>query len=191
MRGALFVTSFCCLFALTCAAWAQTSVPLAAAISANSNVSSYILGAGDQIHITVFGEQDISGDYLVDSTGYITVPLIGRVAAVGNSTDVLAQNVAQQLSRGNFVQDAHVTASVIAYRPFYILGEVQKPGAYPYAPDMTLFQAVATAGGYTARANRRRVFIQRAGVAQEEAIAAGAHFEVHPGDTLRIGERFF
>jgi polysaccharide export outer membrane protein len=159
--------------------------------AARSAPSGYILGGGDQIRVVVFGEDNISGDYLVDAEGNITMPLIGRVLASGSTPDALARTIGNQLSSQNFLQNARVTAGMISYRPFYVLGEVQRPGAYPYAPEMNTLTAVATAGGYTYRANKRRVFIRRAGQMREEPLAADALIQINPGDTLRIGERFF
>lgn len=150
----------------------------------------YILGSGDQIRIVVYGEPDVSGEHLVDSSGHITVPLIGDVTATGATTEVVAKAVSERLSSGAFVQNARVTASIVTYRPFFILGEVQKPGAYPYVPDMTASAAVATAGGFTYRANTKRMFVQRAGESTEQRTPA-AELKLHPGDTLRIAERFF
>ena len=82
---------------------------------------------------------------------------------------------------------------MLNYRPFFILGEVNKPGQYPYVDGLTLAQAVATAGGYTYRANNARVFVRHKDQAQETlySLANGAPVWVLPGDTIRIGERYF
>jgi polysaccharide export outer membrane protein len=194
--------SLLALFCIECAASpalaqsssTQTNMQVAANAAPQASrtaISAYILGGGDQIRVVVFGEDNISGDYLVDAEGNITMPLIGRVAAAGATPDSVARTIATQLANGNFVQNARVTAGMISYRPFYVLGEVQRPGAYPYAPDMNALNAVATAGGYTYRANTRRLFIRRAGQLREQPVATGTLIQINPGDTLRVGERFF
>lgn len=74
---------------------------------------------------------------------------------------------------------------------FYILGEVNRPGEYAYTPGMTVMQAVATAGGFTYRAARAKVFVKRADARDEERLKLVPTLTLEPGDTLRIGERFF
>lgn len=169
----------------------RSAAPSKAAHSVISSTSNdYILGSGDQIRVVVYGELDVSGDHLIDPSGHIAIPLIGDVTATGITTDAVAHSISQRLSAGAFVQNARVTVSILTYRPFFILGEVQKPGAYPYMPDMTALAAVATAGGYTYRANTKRMFVQPAGEVTERPTPP-EEVKLHPGDTLRIAERFF
>ena len=80
---------------------------------------------------------------------------------------------------------------MIEYRPYYILGEVNKPGQYQFTVGLTVSKAVATAGGFTYRANQKRVLITRDGTPSEEEVTLTASTPIGPGDTIRIAERFF
>jgi polysaccharide export outer membrane protein len=151
---------------------------------------SYTLGPSDRVRLKVYGEQDISGEYEVDTNGYISVPLAGRVKAAGLNTRQLEKAVASALSRG-LLKDPRVNAEVATYRPFFILGEVKKAGEYPYKAGLTVLDAVASAGGYTYRANEGKVVIRRAGSNVEETIPLDTPVPVFPGDNIRIPERYF
>jgi polysaccharide export outer membrane protein len=152
--------------------------------------TNYQLGPGDKVRVMVYGETDLSGEFFVSQQGVIAYPLIGEVTAAGRTLSQFQQDVADKLKQG-FIKDPKVSAEVLNYRPFYILGEVMRPGTYPYSADMTVMNAVATAGGFTYRANTRRVFIKRAGESEEKPLKLDAGMMVQPGDTVRIGERLF
>lgn len=152
--------------------------------------TSYRLGAGDKLRITVFGEDTLSGEYLVPGEGNIAFPLIGDVKATGLTVDELQKEVEDKL-RDGYLKDPHVSVEVLNYRPFYILGEVMKPGEYPYTNGLTVLNAVATANGFTYRADTRKVYIKRADAPRELEYQLKTTTPVEPGDTIRIGERFF
>ena len=154
-----------------------------------SNIA-YTLGTGDKLRINVFGQPELSGEFVVDGTGAISLPLIGQVTAVGLSTQELETTIATNLSNG-FLLEPRVSAEVINYRPFYILGEVGRPGEYPFNSGLTVLNAVAAAGGFTYRANKKVVFIKSADGNQEVPFELDTNTVVKPGDTLRIGERIF
>lgn len=149
----------------------------------------YRLGPGDQLRITVFNEPELTGQFLVGSQGTIAYPLVGDVRAAGLT--VLEFTEALQTALREYVRTPNVSVEVANYRPFFILGEVQRPGTYPYSANLTVFNAVATAGGFTYRANRRRVFIRHANEAEEHSYELSIMTPVLPGDTIRIGERLF
>jgi polysaccharide export outer membrane protein len=153
-------------------------------------VSDYRLGAADKVRIVVFGEDALGGEVVINSEGKIALPLVGEVQAGGLTVTQLQDAVAQALGQG-YLNQPRVTAQVLTYRPFYILGEVNRPGEYPYVVDLTVLNAVATAQGFTYRANTRRVFVRRAGSLTEDTQPLTADARVAPGDTLRIGERYF
>ena len=155
-----------------------------------SDGPTYVLGPSDRVRLRVYGEGDITGDYEVDTNGYISVPLAGRVKAAGLTTRQLERSVAAALSRG-LLKDPRVNIEIATYRPFFILGEVKKAGEYPYKSGLTVLDAVASAGGYTYRANEAKVVIRRAGSTVEETHALNAPVLVFPGDNIRIPERFF
>lgn len=149
----------------------------------------YRLGPGDQIRITVFNEPDLTGPYTVGAQGMIAYPLVGSIRAGGLT--VTEFTTALQSALAAYVRSPSVAVEITNYRPFFILGEVQRPGTYPYSASLTVPNAVATAGGFTYRANRSRVFIRRANENVERSYPLTVATPVLPGDTVRIGERLF
>jgi len=151
--------------------------------------AEYKLGPGDQIRITVFNEPDLTGPFTVGSQGTIAYPLVGSIRAGGLTIPEFTQ--ALQTALAEYVRSPSVAVEITNYRPFFILGEVQRPGTYAYSADLTVLNAVATAGGFTYRANRGRVFIRRASETVEREYQLTVATPVLPGDTVRIGERLF
>ncbi|MDB5663346.1 MAG: polysaccharide export protein [Sphingomonas bacterium] len=168
--------------------------PVAAPPASNANLapSGYTLGPGDKIRLTVFGEPSLNGEYTIGPDGLLAVPLIGGVAARGKTVAELQAAIAHGFAQG-YILDPRVSVDMLSFRPFYILGEVNRPGQYPYADGLSVAQAVATAGGYTYRARTSRVFIRRANQPAEEVLSLkkGKQVWVYPGDTIRVGERYF
>jgi len=162
----------------------------AALKEADTAAQDYQLASGDKVHIAVFGEGNLSGDYVVGPDGKITLPLAGQVAAAGLTIPQLQESVVKTLSQG-YVQQPNVTISSVDLRPFYILGEINKPGRYSYEPNLTVMAAVATAQGFTYRADMSDVYIRHAREASEQHYDLTATLAVHPGDTIRISERYF
>jgi len=148
------------------------------------------LSPADTVRITVYGETGLSGDFSIGPDGVVTLPLIGQLPATGLSCLDLQAAITAALQQG-FLTSPRVSVELISRRPFYILGEVNKPGEYPFSPDMTVLNAVAMAQGFTYRANSRRVFIRHAREDHERRIDLTPATPVQPGDTLRIGERYF
>ena len=117
----------------------------------------------------VFGEEDLSGEFLVGDNGRIDLPLIGAVQARGQTVTQFQNAVVARYSSG-YLKDPKVSVSVLNYRPFFIQGEVGKGGEYPYKAGLTVQDAVAIAGGYTYRANTGKAFVRRAGQDREVEI---------------------
>lgn len=155
-----------------------------------SQTTEYRLGPGDQLRVSVFNREELTGEFTVGPQGRISYPLLGDIAVAGRTVPQFANELTDQLRNG-FVQDPIVSVEIAQYRPFYILGEVNRPGAYPYSPGMTVMGAVATAGGFTYRANSRRVFVQRPGETGEISYPLTSSTLVQPGETVRIPERLF
>ncbi len=153
-------------------------------------VEPYRLGNGDDLRVTVFGEPELSGDFEVDGTGEISMPLIGSVQVSGMTLPELQSTIESRL-RGGFLVNPQVSTEVTNYRPFFILGEVNRPDQYQFSSGLTVMNAVAAAGGFTYRANRREVFIRSAGENEERRVTLTTTTMVRPGDTIRIGERIF
>jgi len=155
-----------------------------------AEIGDYRLGAGDKVRMTVFNEPTLSGEFAVTSDGTVSLPLIGDLPAAGKRVTELASQ-AQQMFAGGYLREPRVSMEITTYRPFFILGEVKSPGQYPYATGMTVLNAVATAQGFTPRAEKSLVYIRRAGAAEEEAYRLTPEIRVFPGDTIRLGERYF
>lgn len=152
--------------------------------------TDYRLAASDKLRITVYNEPTLSGEFAVAPNGTIPVPLIGDVPARGLTAKELAAAITAKLADG-FVREPRVSAEVLTFRPFYVLGEVNHAGEYPYTTSMTVLQAIASAQGFTYRADKKKVFLKRAGEAQEVEVPITSTLMIYPGDTLRVAERFF
>ncbi|HEU5133750.1 MAG TPA: polysaccharide biosynthesis/export family protein [Steroidobacteraceae bacterium] len=152
--------------------------------------AAYLLGAGDSLRITVFGEADLSGTFKISDNGALVMPLVGQVSAAGLSVPELQKRLANQLNV-KAVKSPDVTIQIEEYRPFFILGEVKNPGSYPYVPEMTVLTAVAIAGGFTFRASEDEVSVtrKRNGAASEARASRAAR--VLPGDVVYVFERHF
>ncbi len=172
-----------------CLASGEQILP-ASATSTNVQ-SAYALGSADRLRITVFGETDLSGEFEVDGSGQVSMPLIGQFKAAGLTTVQLEKAIADLLLRGDYVLNPRVSAEVINYRPFYIFGEVNTSGEYPFTSNLTVVKAVATAGGFNYRANTKVVKIKHIDKTAEIAYELTPTTMVRPGDTLRICERIF
>lgn len=157
--------------------------------SPQDSIEGYPLDSGDIVRVTVFREPDLTNDYELDGLGNISMPLIGAVAAKGLTARQLEQQISQQYSDGILV-DPQVSAQVLTYRPFFVLGEVNNPGSYEYLSGMTVAQAVALAGGYTYRASQSGITLQRGG-SEGDTYSAPEDSTVLPGDIVRVPERFF
>lgn len=151
---------------------------------------SYTLSTGDKLRIIVFGQENLSNIYAVDSNGRITMPLIGAVTLGGMSTQQAAAAIEGKL-RGGYIREPKVTVEVDTYRPFFILGEVTTSGQFPYVNGMTVQTAVAIAGGYTPRAERSRAELTRRSRGETVVAEVPMEFPIRPGDTITIKERWF
>jgi polysaccharide biosynthesis/export protein len=150
----------------------------------------YTLATGDRLRVLVFGQDSLSNSYAVDSQGHISMPLIGTVGAMGQTTKSLEGQIAAKL-RGGFLRDPKVSVEIEQYRPFFILGEVTSSGQYPFVNGMTVQTAIAIAGGFQPRADRHVAQISR--MVGGEVINGKVPLDtpVLPGDTITIRERFF
>jgi polysaccharide biosynthesis/export protein len=164
--------------------------PPPVALVAGAPPPAYTLDSGDRLRVVVFGQDSLTNSYGVDAAGNITMPLIGAVHARGLTTADLSRALAARLRQG-FLREPHVAVEVELYRPFFILGEVNFPGQYPYVPNMTAETAVAIAGGFTPRAWRPTVELSRPvdGVVARQIVPVIT--QMNPGDTVVVAERWF
>ena len=151
--------------------------------------TTYRLGSGDRIKLTVFRHEDLSGEFALDGAGNFSMPLIGEIQAYGLTTNELVTRIQEKLQEGYLV-DPQVGVEVLNYRPFYILGEVKTPGSYPYVNGMTVLNAVALAGGFGYRAKQEDFLLQRGG-SNVQGAEVGGDTAILPGDIITVQERFF
>jgi polysaccharide export outer membrane protein len=150
----------------------------------------YTLASGDRLRVLVFGQDALSNTYGVDSSGHISMPLIGPVMVQGMTTRALERSVEAKLAAG-FIREPKVSIEVDAYRPFFVLGEVTTSGQYPFINGMTVETAIAVAGGFTPRANKGAVDLTRVIDGHPLTASVPVSQPVKPGDTIYVKERFF
>ena len=191
----------CLVFALSVGAAAQPAPPAtppAAPPAAAGPVIAltpeealtYRLGPGDKLNIITFDEPQLTGLFFVGANGMVSLPWIGDVPAAGRTESQMRADIEARLKDG-YILNPQVSLQVMVFRPFYILGEVNKPGEYPYVSGLTVMAAVATAQGFTYRANKHTVWIKHPGPGGEVKLPLTPATEVHAGDTVRIAERYF
>ena len=150
---------------------------------------TYKLGVADRIRVTVFNEPTLSGSFLINADGSVSLPLIGNMRAAGTSAVELQALLEAKFAEG-FLRNPQVGVEVLTYRPFYIYGQVTKPGEYPYSQGLSVLKAVALAQGFTYRANQKTPYLQRAGRDGKE-VQVSIDAPVQPGDVIRIADRNF
>lgn len=170
----------------------ESASPPARSNAGQGLATAYKLGPGDKLKVTVFGQADLSGEFEVDGQGNLSIPLVGQLQAGGLTVAQFHEKLSTVLDR-DFLVNPRVSVDVVNYRPFYILGEVNRPGRYDYVNGLTVRQAVAIAGGFTRRARTSDVVLVRDGLE-----ADGSDFDyldledlVLPGDTLEVERRLF
>jgi len=152
--------------------------------------ADYRLSVGDRVQVTVYGQDDLTGEYEIDDGGRISMPLIDKVVAAGLTLVQLEQAIHDRY-KPDYLKNPRVSVEMLNYQPFYIFGEVNNPGRYEYERGMTVINAVALAGGYTHRANKDNVRIERVDGEDKAQIKAAANTVILPGDVIEVPERFF
>lgn len=156
-----------------------------------TNPADYRLGAGDIVRLTTFGEAQLTGEFRVGDDGDVAVPLLGHVRAEGLTPAAFQTAVAVELERDGLLRNPQVAAEVTTYRGIFVLGEVNKPGQYPYQPGMTMVSAVAVAGGFTYRAVQDHASVMRRLNGRLLEARASREALVQPGDVITVYERRF
>ncbi|WJR78247.1 polysaccharide biosynthesis/export family protein [Bradyrhizobium sp. NP1] len=170
--------------------YAPAPVAYAAAPAPVAYDGGYQLDAGDKLRVVVYGQEGLTNTYAIDAAGSITMPLIGQVPARGRTPAGLAAEIGARLRRG-YIREPSVAVEIEAYRPFFILGEVQAPGQYPYVPNMTVESAIAIAGGFSPRARRDVVTLTHSNAGGPSRTSVPLGTPLGPGDTVQVGERWF
>ncbi len=174
-----------CLILAACAPGSDLA-PLPA-----TGAGPYRLGIDDQIRVITLGEEQVTGQFRVNDRGNVAIPMIGAVPAANLTTAELEDRIEQRLKEKKVLLDPSVSVELLGYRPIFILGEVSKPGQYPYQPGMTVLTGVAVAGGFTYRAQQDQAGILRKidGQSVEGRVPLGA--DVLPGDVITVFPRYF
>lgn len=155
-----------------------------------SNESSYRLGPGDTISISVFGEEDLSlPEVRLNDAGAFSYPFLGEITASNLTLGQLERRIADGL-RGDYLINPKVNVTIAEYREYFIYGEIRQPGSYPYQPNLTVRKAVAIAGGFTERAAKNKILVISEEGGERES-ASALDDAVRPGDTVKVGQRFF
>ena len=152
--------------------------------------SSYRLGSGDTVVVTVFGDPTLGGRYRVDDTGRISVPLAGPVEVGGRSLRDAEGAIVQRMRSEGVMTDPRISLNIEEYRAVYVTGEVARGGGFEFTPGMTAYQAVALAGGYSVRAKRDEILVTRAGGDGMPRLARGDTV-LQAGDIVTSPERWF
>lgn len=186
MRGFILVICGLVVALAGCSAGPESRLPTAEA----TPTGPYRLDSGDKLRVVVYGDDRISGDYVVDGAGFISMPLIAQVEARGHTSAELEKEIAGRLANGLLVNPS-VNVQIESMRPFYILGEVKQPGQYSCADSMTVLSAVAMAGGYTYRAYTDEVSISRREGDKVVEVRGTKNSIVQAGDVIYVYERYF
>jgi polysaccharide export outer membrane protein len=152
--------------------------------------AGYKVGAGDRLTIRVPGETDLTNDYLVDGGGNISMPYIRTTQVAGLTTAEVERVIAARL-RAGYLRNPSVSVQVTTPRPFFILGEVNTAGSFPYQPGMTVQNAVAIGGGYTPRADQGAVLVTRKNIKGTATYKVPVTTQLYPGDIVYVRERWF
>jgi polysaccharide export outer membrane protein len=150
----------------------------------------YLLGSGDRVLVTVYDESDLSGQFEVDGTGLISLPLVGAVR-IGGKDLAEAESAIIKALKPDYLINPRVSLQVLNYRPFYIMGEIRSPGSYAYRNGITILEAVVIAGGFTYRAKRGGIQIIRGMDATRQKQDATSESIVLPGDVIEVPEAMF
>ena len=148
------------------------------------------LQPGEKIRIKVFGEDGLSGDYQIDQSGQISLPLAGTIQAQGLTQAELEHALAKKF-RSQYLKNPKVTVTIATLQPYYMMGEVKTPGQFPYQSGLNVLTALAIAGGPTYRASRSKVEIQRRGETSMREYPISASVPILPGDVIKVPERYF
>jgi len=153
--------------------------------------SGYRLGSGDKIRVIVLQDTEFSGDYEVNAAGGISARMLGPLQVVGLTVGEVEEMLRERYRTQGYLVSPRLSVELTAMRPFYVIGEVNRSGQFPYANCLRVIQALAIAGGYTRRAGRTRVTIKRfySSSAEEEYVTEDTLVE--PGDVIRVPERWF
>lgn len=150
----------------------------------------YVLQAGDEIHIQVFNDAELTMDATVNQSGSINYSYVGSIPVAGLTAAELTDSITEKLS-GAYLKNPSVNVTIKQYRAFFIDGEVRRPGSYPFEPGLTLAKALSLAGGMTDRGSRRKINLLREVEGEKRNYRVDLSQRIMPGDVVTIGEGLF
>ena len=169
---------------------ASLALPLAGE-QAQTYDDGYTLNAGDSVRIHVYGEEDLSFDQLlIGQNGRISYPFLGELTVIGKSASQLQAELTAGL-KPDYLIDPRISVSVVKYRPFFVNGEVKKPGGVDFQPGLTLRKAISLAGGFTERANKKQALVISDSDPQRKEQKVELDYNVQPGDIITVQDTFF
>lgn len=154
------------------------------------SLESYVINAGDRLKITVLEQQNMTVETDVADDGTIEMPLVGTLRAAGRTATEVRTALTERLAR-DYIKDPKVNVDVAKYRPFYVLGQVNRPGSYPFEPEVDIRKAVAIAGGFTRRADTNAAYLVRDISGRSDRRLVGLGTRVYPGDVIEVDRRMF
>ena len=154
------------------------------------SAQQYKLGPGDKVRIQVYNEDDLYLEANVSDRGTISYPFLGELKVAGLTPAQLETEITSKL-KGDYLVNPKVSVDILEYRPFYVNGEVQKPGAFPFQPGITIRKAISVAGGFTERASKDKIFVIRGNDASGKSAKIGLDDQVFPGDVVTVEQSFF
>ena len=165
-----------------------TSLPRSGPIAP---AQEYRLGTGDVISVRVYGgEEDIRLERIrLDDSGGLVLPF-GDFKVHGRTTREVETAITDSV-RGRLLRNPRVSVTIDEYRPFFVDGQVGRPGAYPYQPGLTVRKAVTIAGGFRERASLEKIFLMREPDRTHTPVKVDLNTPVGPGDTIVVQESFF
>ncbi len=165
-------------------------VCISSVLAQDVSFKQYTLGSGDTVRISVYGQDDLSLETRLTDIGVINYPYLGEIKVVGMTVSGLESFIYEGL-KGDYLINPSVSVGIVEYRPFFINGEVKKPGGYPFQPGLTIDKAAALAGGYTERASKTKIYIDRTVNGEQLTLNADRYMQILPGDIINIEQSFF
>lgn len=159
--------------------------------ASDSTLSSYKLGVGDVISVQVVGEDDLKREKVrLSDAGTLSFPYLGEIRVRGMTVGELEEFITTGL-KGRYLLNPQVTVTIGEYRNFFVNGQVDKPGGYPFVPGLTVRKAISIAGGFKERASKEKINVIREDDLKGNAIRIALEAPVKPGDIITVEESFF
>ena len=170
---------------------AQTQAQSSPSTIGSSELSIYKLGVGDVISVQVVGEDELKREKVrLSDAGTLSFPYLGEIRVRGMTVGALEEFITKGL-KGRYLLNPQVTVTIHEYRNFFVNGQVDKPGGYPFVPGITVRKAISMAGGFKERASKEKINIIREddvkGIPQRVPLEA----LLQPGDIITVEESFF